>query len=68
MPLLIAKGQFWPPFAIVLAGGTVFTTILSLVFVPAMFLIMRKPYVAALVSERMARQTQDRDVDQTSTV
>lgn len=68
VPLLIAKGQFWPPFAIVLAGGTVFTTILSLVFVPAMFLIMRKPYVAALVSERMARQTQDRDVDQTSTV
>lgn len=68
VPLLIAKGQFWPPFAIVLAGGTVFTTILSLVFVPAMFLIVRKPYVAALISDKIQTRTSRRDVDQSSTV
>jgi len=45
IPLIFAGGGFWPPFAIVLAGGTVLTTILSLFFVPAAFLVLRKPYV-----------------------
>jgi multidrug efflux pump subunit AcrB len=45
LPLIIAGGGFWPPFAVVLAGGTVLTTILSLFFVPAAFLVLRKPYV-----------------------
>jgi len=45
IPLILAGGGFWPPFAIVLAGGTVLTTILSLFFVPAAFLVLRKPYV-----------------------
>lgn len=45
VPLLIAEGTFWPPFAVVLAGGTVLTTILSLVFVPTCFLVLRRPYL-----------------------
>ena len=45
VPLLIAEGTFWPPFAVVLAGGTVLTTILSLVFVPTSFLVLRRPYL-----------------------
>lgn len=45
VPLLIAEGTFWPPFAVVLAGGTVLTTILSLIFVPTTFLILRRPYL-----------------------
>lgn len=45
LPLIIAGGGFWPPFAIVLAGGTVLTTILSLLFVPAAFLVLRRPYI-----------------------
>ena len=30
---------------VVLAGGTVLTTILSLVFVPTSFLVLRRPYL-----------------------
>lgn len=35
LPLILAGGGFWPPFAVAVAGGTVLTTTLSLVFVPA---------------------------------
>ncbi|KIO36040.1 efflux RND transporter permease subunit [Shewanella sp. cp20] len=43
LPLIIAGGGFWPPFAIAIAGGTALTTLLSLVWVPTMYqLLMRK--------------------------
>ncbi|MDD1779871.1 efflux RND transporter permease subunit [Enterovibrio sp. ZSDZ35] len=37
LPLILAGGGFWPPFAIAIAGGTLLTTILSFYFVPAAF-------------------------------
>lgn len=37
MPLILAGGGFWPPFALAIAGGTVLTTILSFFLVPAAF-------------------------------
>lgn len=37
LPLILAGGGFWPPFAIAIAGGTVLTTLLSFFFVPAAF-------------------------------
>lgn len=40
MPLLLEGGAFWPPFAVVIAGGTVLTTLLSFYFVPVLFLLM----------------------------
>ena len=42
MPLILSGGGFWPPFAIAIAGGTVFTTLLSFFFVPAVFMLMAK--------------------------
>lgn len=42
MPLILAGGGFWPPFAIVIAGGTVLTTLVSFYFVPAMFTLQRR--------------------------
>ena len=42
MPLILSGGGFWPPFAIVIAGGTVLTTLVSFYFVPAMFALQRK--------------------------
>ena len=39
LPLIIAGGGFWPPFAVAIAGGTVLTTLLSFLFVPALFLM-----------------------------
>ncbi len=42
LPLILAGGGFWPPFAVAIAGGTALTTILSFYFVPPMFkLLMR---------------------------
>ncbi|QUM75126.1 efflux RND transporter permease subunit [Moritella sp. 24] len=42
LPLILAGGGFWPPFAIAIAGGTVLTTLLSFYFVPAMFVLMSR--------------------------
>ncbi|CAH0990570.1 Cation efflux system protein CusA [Sinobacterium norvegicum] len=41
LPLILAGGGFWPPFAVAIAGGTVLTTILSFFFVPAAFKLSR---------------------------
>lgn len=47
LPLIIAGGGFWPPFAIAIAGGTALTTLLSLVWVPTMYqLLMTKRQAA----------------------
>lgn len=40
IPLIIAGGGFWPPFAIAIAGGTLLTTLLSLIWVPTMYLLL----------------------------
>ena len=42
LPLLMSGGGFWPPFAIVIAGGTVLTTMLSFYFVPVAFILLTK--------------------------
>ncbi|WP_299945355.1 efflux RND transporter permease subunit [uncultured Microbulbifer sp.] len=42
MPLILGGGTFWPPFAIAIAGGTLFTTLLSLYFVPSAFFLMAR--------------------------
>ncbi len=42
LPLILAGGGFWPPFAIAIAGGTLFTTLVSFYFVPAAFLLFAK--------------------------
>ena len=52
LPLILAGGGFWPPFAIAIAGGTVLTTLLSFYFVPAMFVLMsrRRAFEATAVA------------------
>ncbi|AFV00602.1 efflux RND transporter permease subunit [Simiduia agarivorans] len=42
LPLILAGGGFWPPFAIAIAGGTVLTTLLSFLFVPAAFILFAR--------------------------
>ncbi len=37
MPLLLGGGGFWPPFGIIIAGGTLLTSVVSFFFVPAVF-------------------------------
>jgi multidrug efflux pump len=37
LPLILAGGGFWPPFAIAIAGGTLLTTLISFYFVPVAY-------------------------------
>ncbi|PTP87798.1 efflux RND transporter permease subunit [Vibrio splendidus] len=42
MPLIIAGGGFWPPFAVAIVGGTVLTTLVSFYFVPVVYHLMTR--------------------------
>ena len=39
-PLLLSGGTFWPPLAVVIAGGVGFSVILSLLFTPAAYALL----------------------------
>ncbi len=48
MPLILAGGPFWPPFAVAIAGGAFFSMIVSFYFAPAAFLwLTRRRQVSA---------------------
>ena len=42
MPLIIAGGAFWPPFAVAIAGGAFLSMIISFYFAPAAFLFLTR--------------------------
>ncbi len=58
MPLILGGGGFWPPFAIAIAGGTLLTSVLSFLFVPAAFRLYarRKPFAPALAEPEDATE------------
>ncbi|MEM9048662.1 MAG: efflux RND transporter permease subunit [Pseudomonadota bacterium] len=41
LPLILAGGGFWPPFAMAVAGGVLLSTVVSFYFVPPMFALIR---------------------------
>ncbi|MDR9830671.1 efflux RND transporter permease subunit [Vibrio sp. FNV 38] len=49
LPLILAGGGFWPPFAIAIAGGTLLTTLISFYVVPALFTLSRKGQTVMVV-------------------
>ncbi len=44
LPLILAGGGFWPPFAVAIAGGTLLTTLISFYVVPALFTLSRRSH------------------------
>lgn len=43
LPLILAGGGFWPPFAVAIAGGVMLSAVISFFFTPAVFtLVYRK--------------------------
>ena len=40
LPLILAGGGFWPPFAMSIAGGVLLSTVVSFYFVPPMYSLM----------------------------
>ena len=39
LPLILEGSQFWPPFAMAIAGGVLLSTVISLFLVPPLFLV-----------------------------
>lgn len=50
LPLILAGGGFWPPFATAIAGGVLLSTVVSFYFVPPLFLLItrRRAQVCAM--------------------
>jgi len=40
LPLILEGSQFWPPFAMAIAGGVLLSTVVSFFYVPPMFLLV----------------------------
>lgn len=40
LPLILAGGGFWPPFAMSIAGGVLLSTVISFYFAPPMFALV----------------------------
>ncbi len=58
LPLILAGGGFWPPFAVAIAGGVAFSTVVSFYFVPAAFaLIARRTPLPETATEPEPRET-----------
>jgi multidrug efflux pump subunit AcrB len=61
LPLLVfVGGDFWPPLAIVLAGGVAGATVLATVFVPAGYLLLTRPSFARRAREDPRARTRTR--------
>ena len=43
IPLIVAGGGFWPPFAMAIAGGVLLSTVVSFYFTPPMFALLMRP-------------------------
>lgn len=52
LPLILAGGGFWPPFAVAVAGGAALSTVLAFAFTPQMFALVhrRVPLPSALAT------------------
>ncbi|MGR5341598.1 efflux RND transporter permease subunit [Vibrio astriarenae] len=59
LPLILAGGGFWPPFAVAIAGGTLLTTLISFYVVPALFTLSRH-------RSRKTQKTLDQQTEQAS--
>jgi len=48
LPLILAGGAFWPPFAMAVAGGVLLSTVVSFYFTPPVFAMVRARAPAGL--------------------
>ncbi|MEL7496478.1 MAG: efflux RND transporter permease subunit [Planctomycetota bacterium] len=60
IPLLFAGGSFWPPLAIVIAGGVGGATILATLFIPSTYVLVRPWVEKDLTFETLPQQTPER--------
>ena len=41
IPLILAGGDFWPPLAVVIAGGVIGATLIALLYIPATYVLLK---------------------------
>ncbi len=60
LPLILAGGGFWPPFAMSIAGGVLLSSVVSFLFAPAAFVLIARrvprPAQAAAAAEPVSRR------------
>ncbi|APX13834.1 efflux RND transporter permease subunit [Tateyamaria omphalii] len=54
LPLILAGGGFWPPFAMSVAGGVLLSTVVSFYFTPPMFALIHRVRGAPRIKEQDA--------------
>ena len=58
LPLILEGSQFWPPFAMAIAGGVLLSTFVSFFLVPPMFVLVgERSSRESLVTNKLANQT-----------
>ncbi|MEH6588197.1 MAG: efflux RND transporter permease subunit [Halioglobus sp.] len=57
LPLILEGSQFWPPFAMAIAGGVLLSTIISFFLVPPMFLLCVRLGNPLTLLQRLTRKT-----------
>ncbi|GHD30300.1 efflux RND transporter permease subunit [Halioglobus pacificus] len=57
LPLILEGSQFWPPFAMAIAGGVLLSTIVSFYLVPPLFLLVSRKTPEALATSEPAEPT-----------
>ncbi|MEM1377931.1 MAG: efflux RND transporter permease subunit [Pseudomonadota bacterium] len=60
LPLILAGGGFWPPFAMAVAGGVLLSTVISFYFTPPMFALV----YAKRASSTNAADATERSIEQ----
>lgn len=66
LPLILEGSQFWPPFAMAIAGGVLLSTIVSFFLVPPLFaLLMSRPAQPALEQTTSSAQTINENLKKT---
>ncbi len=57
LPLILEGSQFWPPFAVAIAGGVLLSTVISFYLVPPIYALLLHPQRAILSFAENSRQT-----------
>ena len=57
LPLILAGGGFWPPFAMAIAGGVLLSTVVSFYFTPPAFLLVTRPRGKSATVSQLAAGT-----------
>ncbi|MEM8562373.1 MAG: efflux RND transporter permease subunit [Pseudomonadota bacterium] len=63
LPLILEGSQFWPPFAMAIAGGVLLSTVVSFFLVPQLFLLVNSKRGGAAIKQFMLESPSNNKLD-----